>query len=271
VSDILTTICARKRQVVAERQAALPLAMLEQRLGDDPPRGFAAALDAKRTDGKLALIAELKKASPSKGLIRADFDPPRLARDYAAGGAACLSILTEEDHFQGADADLRQAREATALPCLRKDFMLEPYQVVEARVIGADCVLLIMAALDDHQARDLCQLAVELGLDVLVEVHDGTELDRALGLETRLIGINNRNLKTLAVDLETTVALAPRVPNDRLVVAESGLGCHADLERLAAIGVGCFLVGESLMRQPDVQQATAALLGRVADNRVAVA
>lgn len=263
MADVLAEICAIKRAAVAHRRAEVPLAALEARIDEHRPRGFVAALDAEVAAGRPALIAEIKKASPSKGLIRADFDPPALARAYAAGGAVCLSVLTEEDHFQGSDDYLRQARVAVDLPCLRKDFTLDPYQVVEARVLGADCILLILAALDDHQAHELGRLAGELGLDVLVEVHDAGELDRALRLESRLIGINNRNLKTLAVDLATTEELAPRVPSDRLVVAESGLARHADLERMAAAGVHCFLVGEALMRQPDVRRATAALLGRV--------
>jgi indole-3-glycerol phosphate synthase len=261
VSDVLARICAAKRATVAKRKAALPLSELEARLPATPPRGFRRALEAKLASNALALIAEIKKASPSQGLIRADFDPPALARAYAAGGAACLSVLTEETWFQGADEHLRAARTAVDLPCLRKDFILEPYQVVEARAIGADCVLLIMAALDDGAARELCDLAHAVGLDVLVEVHDALELQRALRLDSTLIGINNRNLKTLQVDLATTERLAPLVPDDRLLIAESGLHRHADLERMAAAGARCFLVGESLMRQPDVAGATRALLG----------
>jgi indole-3-glycerol phosphate synthase len=261
--DILAEICARKRAEVARRRSGMPRARLETMLPQEPPRGFVRALEAELARGELALIAEIKKASPSKGLIRADFEPRTLARAYADGGAACLSVLTDEPYFQGADEHLGEARAATALACLRKDFTLDPYQVVEARVIGADCILLIMAALADHEARALFDLAQSLDLDVLVEVHDAGELERALGLEAQLIGINNRNLKTLQIDLATTEELAQRVPDDRLLVAESGLYAHADLERLAMAGARCFLVGESLMRQPDVRAATRALLGRM--------
>lgn len=261
MTDVLARICAAKREAVTRRRAALPVSELEARLPATPPRRFRHALQAKLESDGLALIAEIKKASPSQGLIRADFDPLALARAYAAGGAACLSVLTEETWFQGADEHLRAARTAVDLPCLRKDFILEPYQVVEARVIGADCVLLIMAALADGAARELCDLATALGLDVLVEVHDAAELERALRLEATLIGINNRNLKTLQVDLRTTEQLAPLVPDNRLLVAESGLHRHADLERMATAGARCFLVGEALMRQPDVTAATRALLG----------
>jgi indole-3-glycerol phosphate synthase len=263
VPSVLDEICAARRASVAERKAAVPLEQLRRRLPGTPARGFERALRATLARGELALIAELKKASPSRGLIRPEFDPAGLAKAYAAGGATCLSILTEERYFQGADRYLAEVRRSVSLPCLRKDFLLEPYQVFEARVIGADCILLIMAALDDAAAAGLLALAAELGMDALVEVHDEAELERALALDARLIGINNRNLKTLAVDLATTERLAASVPADRLLVAESGLHTHSDLERLAAVGARCFLVGESLMRQADVRAATAALLGRV--------
>ena len=261
MSDVLTRICDIKRTDVAKRKAARPLAELERAAADAPPTlGFVQAIETTVQQGRFALIAEIKKASPSKGLIRADFDPPVLASAYKAGGATCLSVLTEEPHFQGSDAYLSQARGAATLPCLRKDFTLDAYQVVEARVIGADCILLIMAALTDDQAKSLAGLARDLGLDVLVEVHDEQELDRALRLDARLIGINNRNLKTLEIDLKTTEALAPNVPDDRLLVAESGFFQHDDLLRMALVGARCFLVGESLMRESDVAAATRRLL-----------
>ena len=224
MSDVLDRICAEKRAHVARAKMALPEAALLAGLADAPPvRGFAAALERQLAQGGYGLIAEIKKASPSAGLIRPDFDPATLARAYEAGGAACLSVLTDAPFFQGSDDDLRAARAAVSLPVLRKDFILDPYQIAESRRIGADCVLLIMAALSDAAARELAAAATELGMDVLAEIHDRDELERALRLGVRLIGVNNRNLKTLAVDLATTESLAPEVPADRVVVAESGI------------------------------------------------
>jgi indole-3-glycerol phosphate synthase len=261
MSDALARICADKRAEVQRRKAARPMRQLEAALGDaPPPRGFADALDRAVAAGRVGLIAEIKKASPSKGVIRADFDPPALARAYADGGASCLSVLTDTPYFQGEDAHLVAARAAAQLPVLRKDFMLEPYQIVESRLLGADCVLLIMAALGDGQAAELAGAAQSLGMDALAEVHDEAELARALSLEARLIGINNRNLKTLAVDLGVSERLAPLVPAGRAAVCESGIADAADVARMRAIGVGRFLVGESLMRARDVAAATRALL-----------
>jgi len=263
MSDVLREICAAKRTHVTECKAAVPQSEIERRAAGGPAlRGFADRLRARVAAGGYGLIAEIKKASPSKGLIRADFAPAALARAFQSGGATCLSVLTDTPYFQGRDDYLTAARMATTLPALRKDFILDPYQVYEARAIGADCILLIMAALTDAEAQSLEAVAHGLGMDVLVEVHNGEELGRALALKSRLIGINNRNLKTLTVDLKTTEELAPRVPDDRIVVSESGLFEPADLARMARAGAHCFLVGESLMRQADVAAATRALLAR---------
>ena len=264
--DILARICADTRATVARRKAETGIDTLRQVIAarDDTPRGFGQALKQTVAQGRYGLIAEIKQASPSGGMIRPVFDPPALARAYRDGGATCLSVLTDEPHFQGSPAHLIAARGAVGLPVLRKDFILDPWQVYESRAIGADCILLILAALSDAAARELEALARALDMDVLAEVHDRGELQRALGLETQLIGINNRNLRTLATDLATTEELAPLVPADRFLIAESGIRTNADLRRLASVGAQCFLVGESLMRQPDVTAATRTLLGEAA-------
>jgi len=258
-SDVLSRICAHTRAAVAEAKTTISLEALRSRIAGTP-RGFGSALKEVVAQGHYGLIAEIKKASPSGGLIRPDFDPPTLAQAYRDGGAVCLSVLTEALHFQGNRDHLVAARNAVDLPVLRKDFILDPWQVYESRAMGADCILLILAALTDAEARELEGLARDLDMDVLAEVHDERELGRVLGLQTPLIGINNRNLKTLVTDLATTEQLAPLVPPDRFLIAESGIRTDADLRRLAAVGAQCFLVGESLMRQPDVAAATRQLL-----------
>ncbi len=264
MADALARICADTAAEVDRRRSVVPVAVLRHRIAHTrhhKPRGFGEALKAKLIAGKCGLIAEIKRASPSGGLIRPNIDPAQVARQYEAGGATCLSVLTDGAHFRGSLDDMEAARAAAQLPILRKDFILDPWQVYESRAAGADCILLIMAALTDSQAIELEGVARDLDLDVLVEVHDRRELDRALGLQTPLIGINNRNLKTLQTDIETTIALAPHVSPGRILVTESGIRDSADLKRLAAVGAYCLLVGESLLRQPDLAAATRALLG----------
>ena len=252
MSDILERILARKREEVAARRAAWPLEKLRSHTAEVPTtRGFEASLRARIRHGQPAVIAEVKKASPSKGVIRPNFDPTAIAQSYASAGAACLSVLTDEDFFQGHDRYLTQARRACVLPILRKDFTIDEYQIYESRELGADCILLIVAALPDSRLSEFTDLALELGIDVLMEVHDGEELDRALTTRASLIGINNRNLRTFETSLDTTLALKPRVPSDRLLVTESGIATRADVERMRSNDVHAFLVGETFMRAPD--------------------
>ena len=269
VPDVLARICADTRAETARRRVAQGGTTLNEAslraaaTAAGPVRGFAQALRAASRDG-YGLIAEMKRASPSGGAIRPRFDPGEIAFAYASSGAACLSVLTDGPHFQGSLDDLRRAREAAPLPTLRKDFMLDPWQVFESRAAGADCVLLIMACLSDEDAAELETTAFDLGMDVLAEAHDRAELDRTLRLRTPLIGVNNRDLRTLTTSLTTTETLAPHVPSDRLLIAESGIRTHADVRRLADAGARCFLVGESLLRQDDLVDATRALLGHEA-------
>lgn len=261
MNDVLTRICDRKRDEIAIARITRPLsAIMAEAAAAPPPRGFIAALRKSVAEGRYGLIAEIKRASPSRGVIRADFDPPALARAYQAGGATCLSVLTDEGAFQGRPEHLTAAREAVSLPVLRKDFMLDPYQIAEARAMGADCILLIMAVLEDGQAAELEATALEWGMDVLIEVHNEAEFERALRLESQLIGVNNRDLRTLEINLSTTERLARLVPSGRMLVSESGLLTKDDLTRMWKAGARAFLIGESLMRNADVEAATRTLL-----------
>jgi len=261
MNDVLTKICADKLEhVMACRLQKTLIELKEQVKVASAPRGFAHALQTKVESGEYGLIAEIKKASPSKGLIRKNFNSKALARAYQAGGAACLSVLTDVPYFQGSDRYLLEARGAVDLPVLRKDFILDPYQIVESRALGADCILLIMAALEDTQAQEMESQAMELGMDVLIEVHSAQELERALALRSPLLGINNRNLKTLFVDINTTETLAGLVPDSRHLISESGLSSPKDLARMASAGAKRFLIGETLMREGDVETATKDLL-----------
>ncbi len=263
MSNVLTKICDEKRLHVAECKKVASLPEIETLAKKSTrPRGFGASLEKSVSEGRYGLIAEVKKASPSKGLIRADFNPTALAQAYERGGASCISVLTDVPYFQGADSYLVEARAAVTLPVLRKDFMVDPYQVVEARTLGADCILLIMAALDDTLAQELEDTALDYGMDVLIEVHDAEELERAHRLKSPLLGVNNRNLKTLDVNLTATENLAPLVAKDRHIVCESGLNTPEDLARMSKVGAERFLVGESLMRQNDVEQATRNLIAK---------